>query len=101
MNLFGGVWLADRLQDRPYLPIKEQNTAIGGGGFRDRVRKQCPGCMSEHKKNMPYTGSDWQNKAILDLTDLNLVTKRENSGAGFFKIGYISVFKAKYLISRV
>jgi hypothetical protein len=41
------------------------------------------------------------NKAILDLTDLNLVTKRANLVAGFFKIREISVFKAKYLISRV
>ena len=57
--------------------------------------------MSEHEKNMPYTGPDWQNKAILDLTDLNLVTKRENLVAGFFKIRRISVFKEKYLISRV
>jgi hypothetical protein len=31
MNLSGGVWLADLMQDRPYLPIREQNTAIGGG----------------------------------------------------------------------
>jgi hypothetical protein len=46
-------------------------------------------------------GSDWQNNTILDLTDLNLVTKRANLVAGFFKIRKISVFKAKYLISRV
>jgi len=46
-------------------------------------------------------GSDWQKKAILDLTDLNLVTKRANLVAGFLKIRRISVFKAKYLIFRV
>jgi hypothetical protein len=57
--------------------------------------------MSDRRKNMPYTGSDWQNKAILDLTELNLVTKKANLVAGFFKIGRISVFKEKYLISRV
>jgi hypothetical protein len=28
MNLSGGVLLADLMQDRPYLPIKEQNTAM-------------------------------------------------------------------------
>ena len=57
--------------------------------------------MSKRRKNLPHTGSDWQNKTILDLTDLNLVTKRANLVAGFFKIRKISVFKAKYLISRV
>jgi len=57
--------------------------------------------MSDRGKNMPYKGSDWQNKTILDLTELNLVTKRANLVAGFFKIRRISVFKAKYLISRV
>jgi hypothetical protein len=57
--------------------------------------------MSKRRKNLPYTGSDWQKKAILDLTDLNLVTKRANLVAGFFKIRKISVFKSKYLISRV
>jgi hypothetical protein len=34
--------------------------------------------MNERRKNLPHTGSDRQNKAILDLTDLNLVTKRAN-----------------------
>jgi len=69
--------------------------------LRDPLRKQCPGRMREYRNNLPYMGSDWQNKAILDLTDLNLVTKRANLVAGFFKIREISVFKAKYLISRV
>jgi hypothetical protein len=40
-------------------------------------------------------------KAILDLTGLNLVPKRANLVAFFLKIGIISVFKAKYPISRV
>ena len=30
MSLFSAVWLADLIQDRPKLPIREQNTAIGG-----------------------------------------------------------------------
>ena len=33
MSLFGAVWLADILQDRPYLPIRQQKTVMGGGFF--------------------------------------------------------------------
>ena len=69
--------------------------------FGDRLKDDPRGVMSKRRKNLPYTGSDWQKKAILDLTDLNLVTKRANLVAGFLKIRRISVFKAKYLIFRV
>jgi len=36
-------WLADILQDRPYLPIWEQNTAMGGGFFWDLVTMRSKG----------------------------------------------------------
>ena len=31
MSPFGAVWLADLMRDRSYQPIREQNTAMGGG----------------------------------------------------------------------
>jgi hypothetical protein len=70
---------------------------FGGGGFRDPVLGCCREGNGGEKLSALY-GLRLAKEGFLDFGISNLVAKRANLVACFFKIVKICVFLAKYLI---